>query len=246
MSASRKILVASLVALLSGTAIAADAPAADTGHPAVSLKTEKDRISYSVGVSTGRALRTADGAEVDFESLVQGLRDGLEGNHLALSEKQMNELMGRFQQTLRQKMMASRGRAIAENRMAAEKFFAENKGKPGVFSLSSGVQYKIFRQGEGALPTEGDVVTCNYRGTTLNGHEFDATEPGHPAALKVAALIPGWKEALKLMPVGSHWTLYIPPQLAYGERGVGTDIGPNEALVFDVELLDSKLALDKE
>ena len=223
---------------------AAAATAQAQAPAAAALSTEKDRISYSVGVTTGRALRSADGAEVNFDALVRGLKDGLEGAKLQIPERQMNGLLGKFQRELRQKMAASRGRAIVENKKKADAFFAQNKDRPGVVTLSSGVQYSILKTGTGPLPKESDVVTVNYRGTLLNGNEFDATEAGHPAHLKVGSLIAGWKEALKLMPVGSHWTLYIPPVLAYGERGVGADIGPNEALVFDVELLGTELSKD--
>lgn len=234
-------------AWLTGAALAADAGSAVPGarpqaaSPAA-LATERDRISYAVGVQTGRALRTADGAEVDLDALVRGLKDGLEGARLQIPERQMNEMLGKFQQTLRQKMAASRARAIAENRLKAEKFLADNKGKDGVVTLASGLQYKILKTGTGPLPQESDVVTVNYHGTLLSGTEFDASQPSRPAHLAVGSLIAGWKEALKLMPVGSHWELYIPPGLGYGERGVGAQIGPNEALVFDVELLDTRLS----
>jgi FKBP-type peptidyl-prolyl cis-trans isomerase len=239
-------------AALAGAALAAGDPGATAGSApesrpqpasaAPALATEKDRISYAVGAQTGRALRTADGAEVDLEALVRGLKDGLEGARLQIPERQVSELLGKFQQTLRQKMAASRARAIAENRVKAERFLAENRGKDGVVTLASGLQYRILSTGSGPMPRESDVVTVNYRGTLLNGTEFDASPPGQPARLAVGALIAGWKEALKLMPVGSHWQLFIPPNLAYGERGVGGDIGPNEALVFDVELLDARLS----
>jgi FKBP-type peptidyl-prolyl cis-trans isomerase len=205
---------------------------------------QKDRVSYSVGAQTGRALRTADGAEVNLDALVRGLKDGLDGSRLLIPEKEMQALLQGFQQMLRQKMAASHGRAVAENRKKAMEFFAENKKKPGMVSLSSGVQYQILKSGTGPLPKEEDVALVSYRGTLLNGTEFDSTEPGHPTRLKISGLIAGWKEALKLMPVGSHWKLYIPPQMAYGERGVGSDIGPNEALVFDVELLGTQLGKD--
>jgi FKBP-type peptidyl-prolyl cis-trans isomerase len=182
---------------------------------------------------------------VNLDALVRGLKDGLYGERMQIPEKEMQALLQAFQQTLRQKMLASHGRAVAENRKKAADFFAENKGKHGVVTLASGVQYEILKVGTGVMPKEADVVTVNYRGTLLNGTEFDGTPPGRPAALKVSGLIAGWKEALKLMPVGSHWKLYIPPQLGYGERGVGADIGPNEALIFDVELLATQLSMDE-
>jgi len=221
---------------------AAPAPAAPTAPARPALSTERDLISYSVGVQTGRALRTADGAEVNMDAMVQGLKDGLDGVKLQLPERQMTELLGRFQQTLRQKMQASRGRAKVANAEAAAKFLEENKKKPDIVTLDSGVQYRIITTGNGKMPNEGDAVTVNYRGTLLNGNEFDATEPGRPARLTVGSLIAGWKQVLKQMPVGSHWQIFVPPQLGYGERGVGAEIGPNELLTFDLELLATQPA----
>ncbi|MDE3009449.1 MAG: FKBP-type peptidyl-prolyl cis-trans isomerase [Pseudomonadota bacterium] len=237
------LLVACLNAALACAADATATPAAapaSAGTPA--FTSQKDRISYAVGVSTGRALRTADGAEVNLDSLVRGLRDALEGRKLQIPDRQLSELMGEFQQTLRQKMAASRGHAIIENRAAAEAFLAQNKVKEGVVTLESGVQYRILATGQGPMPQESDEVLAKYHGALLNGQEFDATEEGHPARMRVSQLIPGWRDALKHMPVGSHWQIFVPPQLAYGERGVGAEIGPNELLVFDVELLSAKPA----
>ncbi len=234
---------AALCALaLAATAVAqaAEAPIKSAENPAAKWE-QKDRVSYSVGAQTGRALRTADGAEVNLDALVRGLKDGLDGSRLLIPEKEMQGLLQGFQQMLRQKMAASHGRAVAENRKKAMDFFAENKKKQGMVSLASGVQYQILKSGTGPLPKEEDLALVNYRGTLLNGTEFDSTEPGKPARVKISGLIAGWKEALKLMPVGSHWKLYIPPQMGYGERGVGSDIGPNETLVFDVELLGTQL-----
>jgi FKBP-type peptidyl-prolyl cis-trans isomerase FklB len=228
----------------SSAAPAAQAQGSATAASEAPLVGEKDLTSYSVGVTTGRALRSADGAEVNYDALVRGIKDGLEAAKLKITERQMQSLLGKFQQTLRQKMSASRSRAIVENRQKADKFFAENKTREGIVTLTSGVQYRILKSGTGPLAREADVVAINYRGTLLDGKEFDATEPDHPASLKVAALIAGWKEALKLMPVGSHWQVFIPPALGYGERGIGADIGPNEALVFDIELLGASLSKD--
>jgi FKBP-type peptidyl-prolyl cis-trans isomerase FklB len=125
-----------------------------------------------------------------------------------------------------------------ENKKAGEAFLAQNKGKQGVVTLPSGLQYKILKAGNGKKPTENDTVECNYRGTLINGTEFDSSyRRGQPATFGVGQVIPGWREALQLMPVGSKWELYVPPDLAYGERGAGRDIGPNSTLVFEVELL---------
>jgi FKBP-type peptidyl-prolyl cis-trans isomerase FklB len=130
--------------------------------------------------------------------------------------------------------------AAADNKKEGDAFLAENMKKEGVMALPSGLQYKILKAGSGKMPTDADTVECNYRGTFINGTEFDSSyRTGKPATLKVKGVIPGWQEALKLMPVGSKWQLFIPPQLAYGERGSGP-IGPNATLIFDLELLAIK------
>jgi FKBP-type peptidyl-prolyl cis-trans isomerase FklB len=204
------------------------------------FKTDLDRISYAVGIQTGRALRTADGAEVNIDTFVRGLRDGLDAARAQLPERQIADLMGQFQQSLRQKMSVSRSRAKLDNAKAAEEFFKANRKQPGVVTMAGGVQYKIVTTGQGAVPTENDVVTLKYRGTLINGKEFDATPENRPANLTVSSLVAGWKQVLKVMPVGSHWVLYIPPELGYGVRGVGLDVGPNETLIYDVELLATR------
>jgi len=136
--------------------------------------------------------------------------------------------------------MLSKRIATEDNKKKGEAFLQANKAKEGVVALPNGLQYKVLKAGDGRKPLESDMVLCHYRGTLLDGTEFDSTEAERPATLKVSALINGWKEALKLMPAGSKWQLAIPPQLAYGERGVGGDIGPNETLLFEVELVAIK------
>jgi FKBP-type peptidyl-prolyl cis-trans isomerase len=213
--------------------------ATPAGAEETALKSPEDRTSYAVGVQTGRTLRQDD-VKVNEEALVRGLRDGLSNGRTAVPERELQKILGDFQQELRQKMMANRVIAAAENRKKAEEFLKQNKDRPGVIQLASGVQYKIIKAGDGPVPKDADTVICNYRGTTLDGAEFDATEDGKPAGLQLDAVIPGWREALKLMPAGSHWQLFIPSALAYGERGVGASIGPNQALIFDVELVSIK------
>lgn len=209
-------------------------------RPPFEFKDPKDRTSYAVGISTGRALRTADGGEVNIDAFVRGLRDGLDAVKAQMSERQLTDLLGKFQQTLRQKMAASRARASIDNAKAAEEFLKSNKDQPGVVSMGTGVQYKILQAGTGTLPQENDVVTVKFRGTLLNGNEFDSTPGDAPVNLNVNTLVAGWKQVLKVMPVGSHWKIFIPPELGYGARGVGAEVGPNELLIFDLELLATR------
>lgn len=203
------------------------------------LKTQKEILSYGIGVSVARNLRKQD-ADVDIELLHKGLQDGLAGRDLLMPERELRKVMNQYQGEIRQKMLLSRRVAIEDNRKKSEAFLAKNKAMDGVVALPSGLQYRVLKTGQGRMPLESDIVLCNYRGTLLDGTEFDSTDEGKPASLKVSALIQGWKEALQLMPVGSKWQLAIPPQLAYGERGVGSDIGPNETLLFDVEVVAIK------
>jgi FKBP-type peptidyl-prolyl cis-trans isomerase FklB len=203
------------------------------------LKSEKEKLSYSIGASIGKNFKS-DGTEVDMGLLIQGLKDSLTGDKLLIQEKDMRQVMNDYQTQLRQKMTFKRQQSVLDNKKKGDAYLAEFKAQPGVLSSPSGVLYKIIKEGTGRKPAESDLVEVNYRGTLINGTEFDATEPGKPAKLKVSALIPGWKQALSMMPVGSNWHIVIPAVLAYGERGVGNDIGPNEVLVFDLELLAIK------
>lgn len=214
--------------LLAAQANAGKAPA---------LKSDKDRISYGIGVNMGKNFKQ-DEVDVDLNLLNRGLKDGLADAKLLIPEKELHQMMREFQGTLRQKAVQRQRIAVEENRRKGVNFLAENKAKAGVVVLPSGLQYKIIKAGNGAKPTDGDTVLCYYRGTLLDGTEFDGTEPGKPATLKVASLIPGWKEALKLMPVGSKWQLAVPSELAYGSRGVGESVEPNATLLFDMELLE--------
>jgi FKBP-type peptidyl-prolyl cis-trans isomerase FklB len=200
------------------------------------IKTDKDKLSYSIGAAIGKNFKT-EGTEVDVGLLMEGLKNSLAGDKLLIPEKDMRQLMNDYQTQLRQKMAAKRQQAVFDNKKKGETYLDDYKSQPGVVASPTGVLYKIIKEGTGRKPAESDIVEVNYRGALINGTEFDATEPGKPAKLKVSALIPGWKQALSMMPVGSSWHIVIPAVLAYGERGVGNDIGPNEVLVFDLELL---------
>jgi FKBP-type peptidyl-prolyl cis-trans isomerase len=200
------------------------------------LTDQKDKASYSIGLNVGNNLKRQD-VDIDLKLLGAGLKDALAGKELLLSEEESGEVMRNFQVEHR-KQQAERRRAQGErNTEEGEKFLAENQKKPGVVSLPSGLQYKVIEQGSGPAPKANDTVTVHYRGTLIDGTEFDSSHKrGQPATFGVTGVIKGWTEALQLMPTGSKWELYIPAQLAYGEAGAGT-IPPNATLIFEVELL---------
>jgi len=210
------------------------------------FKTHKDEISYVAGVEMARTLK-AQGMEVNTDLFIKGLQDELSGGKLLLSDDEIRKASAMFHAELRRKQNETREKLALETRMAAEDnkkkgeaFLAENRTKEGVVTLPSGLQYKILKAGDGRKPTEADTVEVNYRGTLIDGTPFDSSQVGKPSTLKLTGVIPGWKEALKLMPVGSRWQLFIPPQLAYGARRATPVIGPNATLIFDVELVAIK------
>jgi FKBP-type peptidyl-prolyl cis-trans isomerase FklB len=208
------------------------------------LNTAKEKLSYTAGVFTARALKD-QGADVDIEVAVRGLRDGFSGK-LVVSEDTLREILGAYEGEQKQKQADAIKRVADTNKIAADAFLAENAKSEGVVSLPSGLQYKILKAGEGKRPTDTDTVECHYRGIRIDGKEFQSSyAKGQPASVPVGSVIRGWNEALKLMPVGSTWKVFVPPQLAYGERGVpgrtgATTIGPNEPLIFELELLAIK------
>jgi FKBP-type peptidyl-prolyl cis-trans isomerase FklB len=209
-------------------------------HAEDALKTPKEKLSYGIGADLGRNLKRL-GVEIDADTLVKGLNDALSGVKPLMSDEEIGATLNALQEQIRRKQVQIAAAAADENKKAGEAFLAQNKGKDGVVTLPSGLQYKILKAGNGNKPTEKDTVECNYRGTLLNGNEFDSSyRRGQPATFGLTAVIPGWKEALQLMPVGSKWQLFIPPELAYGERGAGREIGPNATLIFEVELLAIK------
>ncbi len=223
---------------LAGATILLSLPAI-AEEPKDKLATDKDRISYVVGVETARNFKK-QGFEFDPQLFLRGMQDAIDNQKLLLGEKDLRKVLAGFQSQVRQTMAANRKALADENRKKAADYLAANTAKDGVVTLASGLQYKVVKAGGGRKPSDSDTILVEYRGTLLDGTEFDATEPGHPATLRVSMVIPGWKEALKLMPVGAKWQLMVPPLLAYGERGVGNDIGPNELLLFDMELVEIK------
>ena len=204
------------------------------------LKTQKEKVSYSIGVSAANGLKQ-QGIEVNVEALVKGLKDELAGKKLLMTENELQATMSKFQAELSQKQTQGAKTASAGNKKEGAAFLAKNKTKPGVVTLSSGLQYKILKAGTGKKPIGSDTVKCDYRGTLINGTEFDSSyRRGQAASFPVSGVIAGWTEALKLMPVGSKWQLFVPSQLAYGAQGTGREIGPDATLIFEVELLAIK------
>jgi FKBP-type peptidyl-prolyl cis-trans isomerase FklB len=203
----------------------------------LTLKTPKDKFSYALGMKMGANLHKQL-VPVDANILARGLKDSLAGGKTLLTDEEAQAAIVEVQNDLRKKQQEKMQVEGAANKKEGEGFLAANKGKDGVVTLPSGLQYKILKEGTGAKPTASDSVVCNYRGTLINGTEFDSSyKRGQPATFPVTGVIKGWTEALQLMPVGSKWQLFIPSDLAYGERGPAPEIGSNATLIFEVELL---------
>jgi FKBP-type peptidyl-prolyl cis-trans isomerase FklB len=257
------LLVASVVLL--GSATAQQTPAPATGAPAkpktsasaassataakrkatvparkpLVLATDKDKASYAIGANIGKSMHR-DGIDVEPRFFVQGMQDAIADGKLLMTDDQMKTVMMALQKDVQEKQAAKKQALIESNKKEGAAFLAANAKKPGVVTLPSGLQYKILTEGSGPKPTATDSVVCNYRGTLLDNTEFDSSyKRGQPATFGVGQVIKGWTEALQLMPTGSKWQLFVPSDLAYGERGPGP-IGPNATLVFEVELVSIK------
>lgn len=208
--------------------------ATDAGK--LALETDAQVYSYGVGYQIGSQM-AASPLDLDAVNLMAGMRDALDQTDSRVEPQRMQEVAQRLQAGMMEKQQAEQGRVAAVNAEAAVKFMAENGEKDGVETLESGLQYRIIEKGEGAMPAGTDTVEVHYRGTLIDGTQFDSSyERGEPVTFPVGNVIPGWQEALQLMPVGSKWELFIPPDLAYGAGGQGP-IPPNSTLIFEVELL---------
>jgi len=204
---------------------------------AVALTTQQDKISYAIGMNMAKTLQRQS-VDVEPDIVAKGLKDVLAGNKPLLSDDEAMTTLTTLQNDMRARQQEKAQQLGLANKKEGEDFLAANKGKEGVVALPSGLQYKILKEGSGPKPSASDSVVCNYRGTLINGTEFDSSyKRGEPATFPVSGVIKGWTEALQLMPVGSKWQLFIPSDLAYGQRGAGSDIGPNATLIFEVELL---------
>lgn len=190
-----------------------------------------------MGMNLGIGLHR-QGMTLDPALVARGLRDAQTGGKTVMTEDDARAAVQQFQNQVREKMQSAAQGQDAANRKTGQEFLEANKAKPGVITLPDGLQYKILKEGDGPKPTASDTVNCNYRGTLIDGKEFDSSyKRGQPASFPVGGVIKGWTEALQLMPVGSKWELYIPSDLAYGDRGAGQDIGPGETLIFEIDLL---------
>ncbi len=204
------------------------------------LVTDKEKASYSVGVDIGRNLKQQD-IGLDPAAAARGLRDILSSQKLLLTDQEITDSLQTFRQSMMTKMQEKMKVAAAKNKMEGDQYLAENKAKPGVITLPSGLQYKEIVAGTGSSPKATDTVETNYRGTLISGSEFDSSaKNGGPVSFPVNRVIPGWTEALQLMKVGSKWQLFIPAELAYGMNSPGPEIPPNSTLVFEIELLAIK------
>ncbi len=228
-------------------------PAAEKEITKADLKTEDDRVSYSVGFSMGSSFKQ-DELKINLEILQRGMEDGFTGSKQLLDEEEVKKTMMGFKEKMRAKKQAEYMERMEERRKQGEankekgrQFLEENKAKEGIVTLESGLQYKILNKGTGASPKPTDTVKCQYRGTTIDGKEFDSSyQRGKPATFAVNRVIKGWTEGLQLMKEGGKWQFFIPSELAYGERGAGNNIGPNEVLIFEVELLEIEKPDTKE
>lgn len=224
-----------LVAILAVSQALAQKPAAKKNG---GFKDELDKVSYAIGMQLGRGFRTQE-AQVNIDALARGIQDSLD-DKARLTEEECEKVIEAYEEEVST-------RIAAKNKDQGEKFLADNKKKDGVKVTKSGLQYKVLKSGNGKKPKKTDVVTTHYTGTFIDGNEFDGSEKrGQPAQFAVNEVIPGWSEALQLMPVGSKWRIYVPSDLAYAEQGRPPVIGPNTVLVFDLELLSIGRAAAEE
>lgn len=221
-----------------GSAMLACAMSMNAAAAGKKPSTDKERLSYAIGVQIGGSLkRQGLDKDIDTKVLGEAITDVLKGHKPRLSEEEMKAAFEKFQK----QKLAERAAEGKVAKAAGDKFRAKFKKKKGVKVTKSGIMYQVIKQGKGKKPKAGDTVTVNYTGKLVNGKVFDSSiERGRPATFKVDGVIKGWTEVLQMMPVGSKWHVVIPPDMAYGERGAGGAIGPDETLIFDIELLSIK------
>jgi len=207
-----------------------------TQQDELTIQSHKDKVSYAFGVDLARDLKRQK-EDLNVDLLVRALTDALAGKNLLITDEEVTATLKTVEAEQKHDFEHAKMMIAERNRKAVEAFVAENVKKEGVVTLPSGLQYKILKQGDGKMPMLDDHVVCHYRGTLVDGTEFDSSyKRNQPATLPVKGVMAGWTQALQMMPVGSKWQIFIPPQLAYGERSV-SGIGPNAMLIFEVELI---------
>jgi FKBP-type peptidyl-prolyl cis-trans isomerase len=212
---------------------------ATTAKPLV-LSTQKAKLSYALGMNIGTGVKSQP-VDLDPDILARGLKDAMTGAKPLLTEEEAKAILTQAQNELREKQQAKLKQQGEANKQEGDAFLAANKTKEGVVTLPDGLQYKILTAGTGPKPALTDSVVCNYRGTLVNGTEFDSSyKRGQPVTFQVNGVIKGWQEALPLMPVGSKWQLFVPADLAYGDHAMSPQLGANSTLIFEVELLSIK------
>ncbi len=230
----KQVLLVTIVLVLSSVACSGQTPKA----PIKELKTPDEKLSYAIGLEVGTSLKNLP-TEIDFPVFVQAVEDGLKGKKPLLTQEQALEIKMEFGKKVREERARERKELGEKNRKEGEAFLAENKKKKGVVTTESGLQYMVLHEGEGPKPKATDRVKVHYRGTLIDGTEFDSSYTrGKPATFALKGVVAGWTEALQLMRVGSKYRLFIPSELAYGKRGRGPKIGPDAVLIFELELLE--------
>ena len=219
-------VIATTLSIIAGTTLAAS-----------NLTSQADKASYAIGYKTGQAMKSR-GVEINTDTFAKALAAGYNGKKSQMSEKEMQSTLATMQKEMVTKLKAKIKKLGEKNAVAGKKFLTTNAKKPGVVTTASGLQYKVLTKGSGTTPSPKDSVTVNYKGTLINGNVFDSSyQRGKPATFKVNQVIKGWQEALTKMKPGATWMLYIPAKLAYGSQGSFGKIGPNETLIFKVNLI---------
>ena len=228
----RKILFLGVFGLASLQGFSQAKPKANPAAKPAALKTSIDSVSYAIGQDIGNSLKGQGLTNLNANLLMKAIQDVLKDQPLLLSKEQCD-------MSIRDFLQKAASEKIAKNKAAGEQFLAANKAKPGVTTLPSGLQYQVIKEGTGPKPALTDKVKTHYHGTLIDGTVFDSSvDRGQPISFAVNGVIAGWTEALQLMPVGSKWKLFIPSELAYGDRQAGPKIGPGSTLIFEVELLE--------
>lgn len=235
-------LVAAGAVAAQGTAPAKPAatPARPAAAPAAAAgPIDKNKLSYAIGYEIGSDF-VEKNMQVDLNTVIKAMQDGYAKRAAAVPEAEMRQVLGAMREKMIGEAKVKYEQIARENKTKSDRFLAENKAKKGIVALPSGIQYRVIEEGTGRRATATSEVTVHYRGSLSNGFEFDSSfARGQPASFKVNTVIDGWKEVLPLMKIGDHWQVFLPPDKAYGMRGQGP-IGPNEALVFDIKLIDVK------